>query len=106
MTTLKALQSKAGLNYPFTEDTCLTALIEQGLTGSEQYSIEYVEQVEKACAGLILALVTSADVTEGGYSVSLPNRDALIKVYNIYANKWGWPEYDDQPTITDKSFLW
>lgn len=106
MNTLKALQSKIGLNYPGIEDAATVALIDQGLTGQETYSADYLEKVEIAQAGLILTLLTSVkSVTEGGYSISLADRESLTNVYTLIVGKYGLPDLLN-PSITDSSYLW
>jgi hypothetical protein len=89
MTTLQALQSTIGVNYPNLDMAAQKALIDQGLTGSESYTSSFIKQVDLACAGLCLAIITSADISEGGYRVSISDKASLISMRKAILTKYG-----------------
>lgn len=116
MTTLEALQSKIGINYPNLEMSAKVALIGQGLTGTELYvdetdpanpviNSQYIEPVDIACAGLILTVISSADISEAGYSIKLGDRNALLNLRKIILNQYGLSD-DSLGSISNVSYLW
>ena len=81
-TVLKTLKSK--INFPLSEESFLTSLIEAGLDGTAIYTKEMKKDVELAAAELILVACTSGNVTEGGYSLTLNDKASLRITRNIY----------------------
>jgi len=104
---LKTLKSK--INFPLSEESYNTALIDADLDGEAPYDKEMKRAVELCAAELILVVCTSGNTTEGGYSLTLNDKADLKKTRLIYINRWGVPDLDPdavEPTIYDGSYLW
>lgn len=106
MTNLEALQSIIGVNYPFDTLTYQKALIDQGLNDSDSYSVANAKGIDLAFAGVLLTVITSVDIKEGGYAVTNADRDALIKILNAIYNKWGLPPLVGAPILRNASNKW
>lgn len=102
MTNLEAAKAAIGANYPFDENTYLLGLGQAGLDPT----LEFVagRDFDLALADLILYLIASADISEGGYSVKL-DRDALLELRRRWRRKWGLPD-EDAPILKDRTYLW
>ena len=82
MTNLEALRGK--LNYPLSDNALILALSDRGLTDSDVYVKG--SSFDLAYADAIMTLITAPNTTEGGFSVSLADRNALLGLANgIYA---------------------
>lgn len=104
MTNLKALQSTIGSNYPFADETYLKALIDANINPTADYSSTNTKVIDLCVAGLIPTLILAVDLKEGGYSVTVGDRAALLALRKSILNKYGIP--DGSATINDASNLW
>lgn len=108
MTILEAVKSAVGLNYPVDDLTYQKVLIDAGLDPAATYNSTFTKAVDLCAAQVVLVLVGSSNsIKEGGYSISLGDKDALLNLYNYYVNKYP----DDllplaKPSVQNKSFLW
>lgn len=83
MTNIEALKAK--LSYPLADNAFTLALTNRGLVDSATYAASSAA-FELAYADTIFTLVTAPNTSEGGYSISLTDRKALIDLANgIYA---------------------
>jgi hypothetical protein len=89
---LKTLKSK--INFPLSEESYNTALIDSDLEGDNPYTKELKRDVELCAAELILVVLTSGNVTEGGYSLTLNDKASLRTTRLTYLNRWGMPDID------------
>ena len=80
MTNLEAIKGLVG--YPLSDNAYTLALLNRGLTSTDEYSIGNKQQLELSQADLIFTLVSYPNVTEGGYSVSLSDKKTLISLAN------------------------
>lgn len=104
-TIIKALKSK--INYPLDEDSYTTALIDAGLDGDKVYTKDSRREVELCAAALILVVCTSGNVSEGGYSITFYDKNALMKTRSIYLANWNEPDNDpDRPKVSAGEGLW
>lgn len=87
MTIKEALSSTVSFSLP--NNRIEKALIDADLIADEVYSKESEKPVDLCMAGLLLTLLTTADVTEDDVSIKLPSRDVLLKLYATLLNKWG-----------------
>jgi len=85
MTNLDAIKAK--LNYPLTENAFILALQDRGLFSDEIYSGG--ESFDLAYADVINTLVTSPNVSEGSYQISMNDKTALINLANGIYTKYG-----------------
>jgi hypothetical protein len=89
MTNLEALQSVVA-GYPLSTNTFIKALTDRGMTYTDTYSGRS-QSMDLATADLYVVLATGANVTEGGYSINISNRDTLLKLANDLYQRWGYP---------------
>lgn len=84
MTYLEALKAK--LNYPLTDNAFTLALTDRGMTASADYA--YSAAFQLAYADVIMTLVTSPNISESGYSISMSEKESLKKlaqgIYETY----------------------
>lgn len=102
MTNWEAAKVSVGSNYPFDDQAYKVGLISVGLDPDAE--MVPGKQYDLAVANLILYLITSADISEGGYSVKL-DRDAMFRVRQALLAKWGSP-LPEGPVLRDRSYLW
>jgi len=85
MTNLEAITAK--LNYPLSENTFIVALEDRGVVSDAVYAT--CEAFELAYADTIITLVTTPNITEGGYSISMSEKKTLLsiadKIYTKYS---------------------
>lgn len=104
-TILKALRSK--INYPLPEDSYITALTDAGLDGDAIYQRSLKRDVELCAAELIQVVCTSGNISEGGYSLSLGDKNALLKIRSIYLANWDALDKDpERPKVSAVSGKW
>lgn len=85
MTNLEALKAK--LNYPLSDNSFILALSDRGLVSTATYADS--KSLELAQADLIYTLVTTPNITEGGYSISLSDKSSLMKLADGIYLKYG-----------------
>lgn len=103
MENWEAAKHTVGSNYPFDDEAYKVGLTSVGLDPSAQHSAG--QGFDIAVANLILYLITSADIREGGYAVSL-DRDALFRVRQALLDKWDSNIPNGGPTLRDRTYLW
>ena len=84
MTNLEAIKGK--LSYPLSENAFILALTTRGLIPTDNYAVG--QAFDLAYADLIVVLLTTPNITEGGYSVSLSDRAILIKLASAIYTKY------------------
>jgi hypothetical protein len=92
MTNFEALKAK--LIFPVSDNAITLALLERGIsisgvTGEDTYSIDNKEAIDLAYADLIVSLVSAPNISEGGYSVSLSDKQSLLKLAGSIYTKYG-----------------
>jgi hypothetical protein len=103
MTIKEALTSTVNFSIP--QNRIEKALIDAALDGSADYAKANEQAVDMCMAGLLLTLITSADVTEDDVSIKLPSRDVLMKVRSSLIDKWAPVVTEAKPTVK-RVFLW
>lgn len=104
-TIKKALQSI--INYPLNEGSFDTALIRFGLDGEAPYNQDSVKQVDLCAAWLILIVCTSANVSEGGYSLSIGDKNALLQTRALLVSQYPEENLDsDRPRVSAVKGMW
>ena len=83
---------RAAINYPLSDDAITKALIEAGLNGDDEFTAADSKAIDICAAGLILVLITSANETEGGFSLSVSDRTSLLTTRSLLLRKWGEPD--------------
>lgn len=84
MTNLEAIKAK--LSYPLSDNSYILALSDRGLSSTATYASTDKQALELAQADLIYTLITVPNVTEGGYSVSISDKNYMLKLADsIYA---------------------
>jgi hypothetical protein len=94
MTIKEALIST--VNFAIPDNRIEKALIDASLSGSAIYAKDAERAIDMCMAGLLLTLMTTADVTEDDVSIKIPDRAQLLKVYSFLLKKWG----ETDPTVT------
>lgn len=102
MTNWESAKISVGSNYPFDDEAYKVGLTSVGLDPNAEMIAG--KQYDLAVAQLILFLITSADISEGGYSVKL-DRDAMLKVRKALLDKWD-SSIPTGPTLRDRTYLW
>lgn len=96
MTNLEAIKAK--LPYPLADNSFIIALSVRGLVSSDTFSD--VRSLELTQADLIYSLAVAPNITEGGYSISLSDRRAVLRVADgIYARYGERNPYKEKPTL-------
>jgi len=85
MTNLEAIKGKLG--YPLSDNAFILALDDRGLTSTDTYAKG--QAFDLAYADAITTLITTPNVSEGGYSISLADKKNLIKLANGIYTKYG-----------------
>ena len=85
MTYLEAIKGK--LSYPLADNAFILALTDRGLTSTDTYSKG--EVFDLAYADTIMVLLTTPNISEGGYSISFSDRAILLKLANGIYTKYG-----------------
>lgn len=102
MTNLEAI--KGALSYPLSNNAFILALTNRGLVETDTYVIGNKKSLELATADCIKTLLSTPNIGEGGYSVSLSDKATLMKVAGgIYA-KYG-ENSSLNPTVAFKSVM-
>lgn len=110
MTNLEALQAQ--LQYPLKASAFQVALLNQSVTGSDQYSPENAENrkgVDLALADLILIMITAPKtISELDFSLGKEDADNLLALRSLISKKYGLPDGLEQqaPVIQDVTYLW
>ena len=85
MTNLEAIRAK--LNYPLSENTYIVVLEDRGVVTDAVYATS--ESFDLAYADAITILITTPNITEGGYSISLAEKQNLLalaeRIYTKYS---------------------
>lgn len=97
MTIFEAIKESVG--YPISDNRANLALTKRGLTGTDQATSDILtgEAFELATADLIVWLITTPNISEGGYSLSISDKKALKEIASGIFAKWGIVDYT-QPT--------
>lgn len=102
MTNLEAAKAAIGANYPWTDDSFRLGLVGQGL--DPQATQDPGKKFDLALAALVLYLITSADIKEGGYAVNL-DRDAMLAARKALLAKWDEPD-GTGAILRDRTYMW
>lgn len=98
MTNLSAIKAK--LNFPLSDDAFILALSDRGLISTATYSDKRL--LELTWADLIYTVISSPNITEGGYSITFSDKGQLLKLADRVYLKYGILN-PQRPTATFKS---
>jgi len=88
MTNLEALKAK--LTYPLSDNSYTLALLDRDLVESEDYDPDTDKRaLDLAQADLIYVLCTQPQITEGGFSIRITDRYALLGVADGIYKRYG-----------------
>ncbi len=87
MTNLEAI--KADVVHPLPDNSFKKVLLDRGLLDSEQYNPNNVKPFELAKADALLIVVASPNISEGGYSISVSEKERLEKIASGLYKKHG-----------------
>lgn len=103
MTNLESIKSTVA-GYPLATDTFNRVLIDRGLSAADSY-LGKSQAFELATADLYLTLATAANVSEGGFQVSVNERSQFAKMATAIYDKWN-ESAGQTPTVTDRTEAW
>ena len=89
MTILEAIKESVG--YPISNNRAQITLLKRGLTGTDEatQSVLNSKAFELATADLMFWLITTPNISEGGYSISLTDRKTLKDIASGIYSKHG-----------------
>lgn len=90
------------IHYPLPEGFVCNKLLARGLDGEGEISAEMLKSAEfiGAVADCLWSLVQAPNISESDKSVTLPDRDAIIRLANSYYKQIGEPEKSyGEPTV-------
>lgn len=93
------------IDFPLPLKRIDKALIDGGLNGEANYTKSDEQKVDLCTAGLILTICTAGNISEGGYSLSISDKEALMKTRSLLLLKWGVSD-NTVPEIEDGTGLW
>lgn len=102
MTNLEAL--KASVNYPISDNQAILALTDRALTHGATYE-GITAEFELAKADILMVLASSANIQEGGYSISMTDKGNMIKIASQIYTKHG-VENPLAPRLRNASNRW
>ena len=85
MTNLEAIKGR--LNFPLSDNALILALEDRDLDSLGTYVKG--QSFDLAYADAIMIILTTPNISEGGYSVSFSDRDTLLKIANGIYSKYG-----------------
>jgi hypothetical protein len=106
MTNLEALQSIVVNNYPLNPNLFLKALIDNGIDGTADYTVDNQKPLDLCLAGILITAISNVDVTEGGYKVTNADRPSMITVINGIYSKYGMPLFTAGGVLNNASYKW
>lgn len=89
MTILEAI--KEAIGYPISVNRANITLIKRGLAGASEATQEVLNsrEFELATADLIYWMITTPNITEGGYHLSVTDKKTLQQIASGIFSKWG-----------------
>lgn len=93
MTILEAI--KEAIGYPISDNRANMTLTKRGLTATSEAtgSVLNSESFELATADLIIWMITTPNISEGGYSLSTSDKQQLKDIASGIFAKWGITDY-------------
>ncbi len=105
MTNLEAI--KGLVNYPLPENTFKLALVNRELTESDEYSTTNKRALELAQADLCKVIITSPNIMEADYQLSLTAKSELRKLASgIYTRHGEKDPFKETITISNGTNRW
>ena len=102
MTNLEAL--RADMLYPIADVKIGKALIDRGISPTGEYSLSVKSEVELSRADLYTKLLTAPNISEGGVSISISDKQTVMKVAASIYLKYGEPDpFGIMPTVSGAS---
>lgn len=86
MTNLEAI--KAAVNYPIEDNQAELALTDHSLTTTDTYTV-LTQAFDLAKADILFMLASSGSISEGGYSISMTDKTAMLNVARGIYVKYG-----------------
>ncbi|HCY40441.1 MAG TPA: hypothetical protein DHV48_03670 [Prolixibacteraceae bacterium] len=101
MTILEAI--KEAIGYPISDNRANMTLIKRGLSGTSEatQAILNSREFELATADLIYWMITTPNISEGGYSLSISDKKTLKDIASGIFSKWGVSD----PTTPTAKFI-
>ena len=103
MTNLEALKATVA-GYPIRENTFLKALLDRGVASTDAYT-GMTKAFELATADVYMILATAANISEGGFTVSVSDKEAFLEQAKAIFKKYDEPK-GPQNSVENASFRW
>ncbi len=89
MTILEAI--KEAIGYPISDNRASMTLIKRGLSAASEatQAVLVSKEFELATADLIYWMITTPNISEGGYSLSISDKKTLQQIASGIFSKWG-----------------
>lgn len=90
------------IHYPLPEGFISNKLLVRGLDGDDEISVNIItgNQFKGAVADCLWSLLQAPNISEADKSVTLPDRDAIIRLANTYYKEIGEAEKTyGEPTV-------
>ncbi|MCK9592708.1 MAG: hypothetical protein M0Q91_11955 [Methanoregula sp.] len=104
MTNSDALKSVT--KYPLSANAVTRICADRGITAAGTYAGKD-QAFELAMADVYAFLAASGNISEGGFSISISDREQLANMADAIYSKWGdGMSAAGMPTVRNKSNLW
>lgn len=104
MTNLQAIQSTVA-GYPLSENTFVKALLDRGVSSTGTYT-GTSKAFELATADVYMVLATAANISEGGFSVSISEKQNFLRQANSIYTKYPESDAASNSNIIDMTSRW
>lgn len=102
MNNLEALQ--ASLMYPIEESKLKKALFDRDLNRLDNYTKENKRLIDLAMADVLVVMINTPQIQEGGYQLALTDKSNLMKVASAVYRKYGEIDpFENTPTVNSVS---
>lgn len=105
MTNLERLSGK--FLFPVQESALIGALLDRGLTYTDDYAVANKRAMELTMADMAMTLITSPSITEGGYQINHSNKGELRRLADGIYSRWNEDNpFDFSPKVRDATNKW
>lgn len=105
MTNLERLEGR--FLFPVKESALAGALLDRGLTDSDDYSVANIRAMDLALADMAMTAITSPTITEGDYQLNHSNKGELRKLADGIYSKWNESNpFDSSPKVRNATNKW
>lgn len=85
MTNLEALKATIGFNIDSTDQMATKAMIDNGLTASDEYELENRPSLDKAAIDLLVGMKQIDSISDNGFSIKFNHEEAAATIAYLCA---------------------